>query len=85
MQQPQPPGRPHERAKSINELYVEQGIELFSPFVMDRSDVSFAARVMAHWSNLENREPSLRIVCRNSQSVHSPGCTTGIALISYGK
>ncbi len=65
MQQSQFPGRPQERAKSINELYVEQGIALFSPFDRDRSDISFAARVMAHWSNLENREPSLRIVCRN--------------------
>ena len=73
MQQSQSAGRPQERAKSINELYVEQGIELFSPFAMDRSDVSFAARVMAHWSNLENREPSLRIVCRNYSERPQPG------------
>lgn len=65
LQQSQMPGKPAERAKSVNELYEEQGIELFSPFAMDRSDVSFAARVMAHWSNLDTREPSLRIVCRN--------------------
>lgn len=73
MQQSQSSGRPQERAKSINELYVEQGIELFSPFGMDRSDVSFAARVMAHWSNLENRQPSLRIVCRNYSERPQPG------------
>jgi len=65
MQQSYSAGKPQERAKSINELYGEQGIELFSPFSLDRSDVSFAARVMAHWSNLDHREPSLRIACRN--------------------
>ena len=67
------PGRPAERAKSINELYIEQGIELFSPFAGDRSDVSFAARVMQHWSNLDNREPSLKIVCRNFSERPQPG------------
>jgi hypothetical protein len=48
-------GRPQERAKSFNELYVEQGIGLFSPFAMDRSDVSFAGRLNLHWANLEER------------------------------
>ena len=73
MQQSQAPGKPQERAKSINELYIEKGIGLFSPFAMDRSDVSFAARVMAHWCNLENREPSLKIVCRNYSERPVPG------------
>jgi hypothetical protein len=63
--QPTRPGTAQERAKSINDLYVEQGIELFSPFSGDRSDVSFAARLMTHWAGLEGREPSVRIVCRN--------------------
>jgi hypothetical protein len=54
-----------ESAKSINDLYLEQGIELFSPFSLDRSDVGFAARLMLHWSNLDTREPTVRIVCRN--------------------
>lgn len=73
MQQSQMPGKPAERGKSINELYVEQGIELFSPFSMDRSDVSFAARMMMHWANLDQREPSLRIVCRNYSERPQPG------------
>jgi hypothetical protein len=51
-------------AKSINDLYREQGIELFWPFALDRSDVGFAARLMLHWSNLDQREPTVRIVCR---------------------
>jgi|SRR5579859_131310 len=54
-----------ESAKSINDLYVEQGIELFCPFALDRSDVGFAARLMLHWSNLDKRDPTVRIVCRN--------------------
>lgn len=66
-------GKPAERAKSINELYIEKKIELFSPFSGDRSDVSFAARVMAHWSNLDTREPTLRIVCRNFSERPQPG------------
>jgi hypothetical protein len=73
MQQSQQPGKAAERAKSINELYVEQGIELFSPYSGDRSDVSFAARLMLHWSDLENREPSVKIVCRNYSEKPQPG------------
>lgn len=63
IQQSQRPGHAVERAKSINELYIEQGIELFSPFPGDRSDVSFAGRLMAHWANLDRREPTVKIVC----------------------
>ena len=60
------PGQAQERAKSVNMLYCEQGIELFAPFEGDRSDVSWAARIMLHWANLdEEREPSFRIVCSN--------------------
>jgi hypothetical protein len=73
MQQSQLPGKPAERAKSINELYIEQGVELFSPFCGDRSDVSAAARVMMHWSNLDIRDPTLKIVCRNYSERPQPG------------
>jgi len=59
------PTRPQERAKSINEIYVENGIELFSPFQGDHSDISFAARLLMHWSNLDRREPTVKIVCHN--------------------
>lgn len=57
----------------MNELYVEQGIGLFSPFSMDRSDVSFAARLMAQWANLDQREPKVKIVCRNYGDKPQPG------------
>ena len=68
MQQSINPANTHaarQSAKSINDLYHEQGIQLFWPFSLDRSDVGFAARLMLHWSNLETREPTVRIVCRN--------------------
>jgi hypothetical protein len=71
--QPTRSGMGQERAKSINELYIEQGIELFTPFYGDRSDISFAASLMTHWSNLEEREPSVRIVCRNYAEKPVPG------------
>jgi len=73
VQQTQVKGKPAERAKSFNELYIDQGIELFSPFAGDRVDISFAGRVMAHWANLDQREPSLKIVCRNFSERPQPG------------
>jgi hypothetical protein len=71
--QPTKLGQSAERAKSINELYVEQGIELFSPFAGDRSDISFASRLMTHWANLDKREPTIKIVCRNYSERPQPG------------
>lgn len=54
-----------ERAKSVAELYDEQGLGIFTPFHGDRSDVSFSERLMMHWANLEENEPTIKIVCRN--------------------
>jgi hypothetical protein len=71
--QPSQPGKAAERAKSFNELYVEQKIELFSPYAGDRSDISFAARLLMHWSNLDHREPTVKIVCRNYAEKPVPG------------
>lgn len=81
LQQSQRPGQAVERAKSFNELYVEQGIELFSPFQMDRADVSFSGRLMTHWANLDEREPTVKIVCRNNTETPQYGYTSGIARI----
>ena len=33
----------------------------------------FAARLMAHWANLEHREPTVKIVCRNYSEKPDPG------------
>jgi len=73
VQQSQRPGEAIQRAKSIAELYEEQGISGFVAFGYDRSDVSFAARLHLHWSDLEHREPSVRIVCRNWTETPQPG------------
>jgi hypothetical protein len=59
------PVRRGERAKSLSEIYAENGIDFLSPFHGDHSDVSFAARLLAHWANLDEREPTVKIVCRN--------------------
>jgi hypothetical protein len=71
--QPSTAGKAAERAKSINDLYIEQGIELFSAFAGDRSDLSFAARVLMHWRDLDHRQPTFRIVCRNFSESPRPG------------
>ena len=49
------PGEAQARAKSIAELYDEQGLGIFSKFHGDRSDVSFAERLLLHWANLEEQ------------------------------
>jgi len=59
------PTRKRERAKSLSEIYAEAGIDFLSPFHGDHSDVSFAARLLMHWANLDEREPTVKIVCRN--------------------
>lgn len=61
-QQSQRPGHAAEQAKSFAELYAEEGVE-FVPFIGDKSDVSFAGRLLKHWADLENREPTVKIVC----------------------
>jgi hypothetical protein len=67
------PGEAQARAKSIAELYGEQGLEIFSKFHGDRSDVSFAARLLMHWADLDQREPTVRIVCRTTSERPQPG------------
>lgn len=46
------------------ELYYDQGINNLRPFLGNRSDVAFAERLLLHWANLDQREPSVKIVCR---------------------
>jgi hypothetical protein len=73
MEQQARPGQAQQRARSINELYEDEGIGIFSSFVGDRSDVSFAERLLQHWANLEQEEPTIRIVCRNYSERPQPG------------
>jgi hypothetical protein len=75
-QQEQRPGHSQERAKSFAELYADKGVTNLVPFGGDdRSDVSFAARLLMHWSDLDHRMPSVRIVCRKGlyQDKPQPG------------
>jgi hypothetical protein len=75
-QQEQRPGHAQERAKSFADLYAQAGVtNLLSFGGDDKSDVSFAARLMLHWSDLEHRMPSVRIVCRKGlyQDKPQPG------------
>ena len=75
-QQEQRPGHAQERARSFADLYAEAGVtNLVSFGGDDRSDVSFAARLMLHWSDLDNRMPPVRIVCRKGlyQDKPQPG------------
>lgn len=71
-QQSQRPGHTAEAAKSFGELYVEQGLENLVAFGGDRSDVSFAGRLQLHWSDLETREPTVKIVCPEGMDWDGP-------------
>jgi hypothetical protein len=71
-QQSQKPGHTPEIARSYNELYSEQGITNLCQFSGDRSDVSFAGRLMQHWSDLENREPGVKILCPRGMYAEKP-------------
>ena len=62
-QQSQRPGHAPERARSVYELYHEQGITNLVSFRGDLSDVSFINWLLQCWTDLDNREPSVKIVC----------------------
>lgn len=71
-QQSQKPGQAAERAKSYSQLYCEQGIGNLCPFAGDHFDVSFVARLNAHWGDLGGREPTVRIVCPRDMYAEKP-------------
>lgn len=62
-------------ARAISELYAEHGMGFLNRFGGNRNDITFAERLLSHWADLENpnREPSLRIVCRNYCERPQPG------------
>lgn len=62
-----------QKAKAVNDLYLEEGVDFLSPFAGNRDDLTFAARLMLHWSNLDRRDPTLFIVCRNFAETIQPG------------
>jgi hypothetical protein len=85
LQQEQRPGHAAERAKSFADLYSDAGITNLVPFGgADISDVSFAGRVMLHWSDLEHRAPSLRIVCPRGLYADKISTVTSVSLVTEG-
>jgi hypothetical protein len=52
-----------EAAKSYNDIYVENGIALFSQYYGDRNDLSFASRILSqHWANLGPSDRELALM-----------------------
>lgn len=62
-----------QEAKAISEVYYEEGVKFLRPFEGNRNDLTFAERVLAHWGDLEHRDPTLFIVCRNVSEKPQPG------------
>ena len=69
------------RFKAIASLYAEAGIECLIP-APERHELLGMERILAHWHDLENREPTLKILCpRKYQNIalpiygrHNEGC-----------
>lgn len=51
--------------RAMSDVYADVGVGFLNRFGGNRSDITFAERLLSHWADLEHREPSLRIVCRN--------------------
>lgn len=69
------------RFKAIASLYAEAGVECLIP-ATERHELLGMERILAHWHDLENREPTLKILCpRKYQNIglpihglHNEGC-----------
>ena len=73
LQQTQRPGHAPERARSFAELYYDVGVTKLVQYSGDAADVSFAGRLMQHWSNLDQgREPTVKIICRKGLYADKP-------------
>ena len=67
--------------KAIANLYAEEGIECLIP-APERNELLGMERILAHWHDLDNREPTLKIVCpraycdiaRPMYGLHNEGC-----------
>lgn len=62
-----------EKAKSVASLYIEEGLKILRPYGGQRSDLTFSERLLLHWANLDKREPTVFIVCRNPSEKPQPG------------
>lgn len=70
------------KAIAIADLYEQEGIDNLRPFPGNRSDIAFEQRLKMHWANLDEREPTVKIVCpgiteipdRPNYGLHPWGC-----------
>ena len=46
-------------------MYAEEGVRFLTRFYRNRNDQTFTEALLAHWGDLANRSPTIRIVCRN--------------------
>lgn len=60
---------------NINAVYRKQGFRHLTTFPtsISREDLTFEERMNDHWSNLEERKPTLYLVCRNELDRRQPG------------
>ncbi|HWZ44655.1 MAG TPA: hypothetical protein VNW97_14355 [Candidatus Saccharimonadales bacterium] len=69
------------RFKAISELYGEEGIAHLQP-AAENNELLGMERILAHWTDIENREPTLKIVCARGKrdlqrpvyGMHNDGC-----------
>lgn len=64
--------------KAIASIYREYGIDNLCP-APERAELLGMERILMHWRDLENREPTLKIVCtedwsKKNYGVHNEGC-----------
>ena len=59
--------------KAIAQVYAEEGVHFLTRFYRNRNDQTFTETLLAHWGDLANRNPTVRIVCRNYSDRPQPG------------
>jgi hypothetical protein len=59
--------------KAIAQVYAEEGVHYLTRFYRNRNDQTFTETLLAHWGNLAQRAPTVRIVCRNYSDRPQPG------------
>jgi hypothetical protein len=59
--------------KAIAQVYAEEGVHFLTRFYRNRNDQTFTETLLAHWGDLANRQPTVRIVCRNPSDRPQPG------------
>src|SRR5207244_2760311 len=58
--------------KAIADLYMEEGITNLAP-APQNNELLGMERILAHWLNLEDREPTLKILCpRSMRDIQRP-------------